>query len=422
MALAASWAMPLAAQPLPVLAATPPMGWNSWNRYGCGIDEKLIRGVADAMVANGMRDAGYTYVNIDDCWQGERDPDGYIQADAQRFPSGIKALADYVHARGLKLGIYSDAGSKTCGGRAGSQGHEYQDARQYARWGVDYLKYDWCNTGTGAAQRNPREAYATMRDALDKAGRPIVFSICEWGDSKPWEWAQAIGQLWRTTGDIGNCWDCHLGHGSWSSVGVLQILDKQDGLRSFAGPGHWNDPDMLEVGNLPDLNANRSHFALWAMLAAPLIVGTDVVGMKPDITRILTNPAISRTRSAPRMKPDITRILTNPHLIAIDQDALGIQGFAWLRSGDVEVWARPLAGERWAVAVLNRSAQPQTHVIDWSGEPLSDNASQKSADLGKRRFKLVDGWTGKATGDTATPLKVSLAPRDTAVFILEPAA
>ena len=231
-------AVPASAQKFAELARTPPMGWNSWNHYGCDIDEALIRQTADAMVANGMRDAGYVYVNIDDCWQGERDADGILQPDPQRFPSGIKALADYVHARGLKLGIYSDAGAKTCGGRAGSQGHEYQDALQFARWGVDYLKYDWCNTGTGAAQRNPREAYATMRDALRAAGRPIVLSICEWGDNKPWEWAPEIGHLWRTTGDIVNCWNCELGHGSWTSSGILQILDKQAGAaRNTPGPG-----------------------------------------------------------------------------------------------------------------------------------------------------------------------------------------
>ncbi|NOW48258.1 alpha-galactosidase [Novosphingobium sp. SG751A] len=390
--------VPAFAQSATPLAQTPPMGWNSWNRYGCRIDESLIRSVADAMVANGMRDAGYAYVNIDDCWQGERGKDGFIQADPVRFPSGIKALADYVHARGLKLGIYSDAGTKTCGGRAGSQGHEFQDAAQYARWGVDYLKYDWCNTGTGAAQRNPREAYATMRAALDQAGRPIVFSICEWGDSKPWEWAAGIGNLWRTTGDIANCWSCKLGHGSWNSLGVMEILDKQEGLRRYAGPGHWNDPDMLEVGNLADLNENRSHFAMWAMLAAPLIVGADIAGLKPEITRILTNP----------------------RLVAIDQDALGIQGFAWQRGAEMEIWARPLSGHRWAIAVLNRSSVAQSHVLDWTKEPLGDDLNQAFAKIGEHHFNLIDAWTGKRVGDTQSALPLHVAPRDAQVFILEP--
>jgi len=353
-------AVPASAQKFAELARTPPMGWNSWNHYGCEIDEGLVRRTADALVANGMRDAGYVYVNIDDCWQGERDADGFLQPDPQRFPSGIKALADYVHARGLKLGIYSDAGAKTCGGRAGSQGHEYQDALQFARWQVDYLKYDWCNTGTGAAQRNPREAYATMRDALRAAGRPIVFSICEWGDNKPWEWAPEIGHLWRTTGDIVNCWNCELGHGSWTSLGILNILDKQAGLRKYAAPGAWNDPDMMEVGNLPTVAENRSHFALWAMLAAPLIAGTDVIGMKPEIAAILTNPRI----------------------VAIDQDPLGLQGFAWIRTPELEVWARPLSGEKWALAVLNRSDVQRSRTIDFSGEPLSDDLNQKFARIG----------------------------------------
>jgi len=391
-------AVPASAQKFAELARTPPMGWNSWNHYGCSIDEDLIRRTADAMVANGMRDAGYLYVNIDDCWQGPRDADGFLQPDPQRFPSGIKALADYVHARGLKLGIYSDAGAKTCGGRAGSQGHEYQDALQFARWEVDYLKYDWCNTGTGAAQRNPREAYTTMRDALAAAGRPIVFSICEWGENRPWEWAGEIGHLWRTTGDIVNCWNCELGHGNWSSFGILNILDKQAGLQRYAVPGRWNDPDMLEVGNLPALAENRSHFAMWAMLAAPLIAGTDVVGMKPEIAAILTNPRI----------------------VAIDQDPLGLQGFAWIRTPELEVWARPLSGERWALAVLNRSDQRRSHAVDFSHHPLSDDLNQKFARIGERHYRVSDEWTGEARGTTREPLEVAVEARDTAVFLLTP--
>jgi len=391
-------AVPASAQKFAELARTPPMGWNSWNHYGCEIDEALIRGTADAMVANGMRDAGYVYVNIDDCWQGERDADGFLQPDPQRFPSGIKALADYVHARGLKLGIYSDAGAKTCGGRAGSQGHEYQDALQFARWEVDYLKYDWCNTGTGAAQRNPREAYTTMRDALRAAGRPIVFSICEWGDNKPWEWAPEIGHLWRTTGDIVNCWNCEIGHGSWTSWGILDILDKQAGLRKYAGPGAWNDPDMLEVGNLPTLAENRSHFALWAMLAAPLIAGTDVIGMRPEIAAILTNP----------------------RLVAIDQDPLGLQGFAWIRTPEIEVWARPLSGDKWAIAALNRSDTQRNRTIDFSQVPLSDDLNQKFAGIGERHYRITDEWTGERRGTTREPLAVTVGARDTAVFLLTP--
>ena len=220
------------AQKFEGLAQTPPMGWNSWNKFACNIDENIIKGVADAMVETGLRDAGYVYLNLDDCWHGERDSLGFIQADPVKFPSGIKALADYVHSKGLKIGIYSDAGRKTCGGRPGSFGHEYQDALQYAKWGIDYLKYDWCET----YDINPVGAYNLMRDALRAAGRPILFSMCEWGSSKPWEWAAETGHMWRTTGDIFNCFDCVDQHPGFASYGVLQILDMQNGLRKYAGP------------------------------------------------------------------------------------------------------------------------------------------------------------------------------------------
>src|SRR5271157_1935572 len=216
------------------LAATPPMGWNSWNKFGCNVSEDLIRQTADAMVASGMKDAGYQYVVIDDCWQVERDSNGNIVVDAKRFPSGMKALADYVHARGLKFGLYSDAGTKTCAGRPGSQGHEYQDALQYARWGVDYLKYYCCSTGT----RNAEEAYSTMSHALMATCRPIVFSMCEWGTAKPWLWGKGIGNLWRTTGDIGDKWSAHnkWPDGSCCQYGMLEIVDQQVGIESYAGP------------------------------------------------------------------------------------------------------------------------------------------------------------------------------------------
>lgn len=383
----------------PALAATPPMGWNSWNHYGCNIDEALIRRTADALVSSGLREAGYRYVNLDDCWHGARDERGDIQADPQRFPSGMKALGDYLHARGLKFGIYSDAGEKTCAGRPGSQGREFQDAAQYARWGIDYVKYDWCATGAGPAQRNPREAYATMARAIAASGRPMVLSICEWGENQPWVWGRGIGQLWRTTGDITNCWDCEVGHGSWSSLGVLPILDKQRPLRGHAGPGGWNDADMLEVGNLPTLAENRSHFAMWAMLAAPLIIGTDV----------------------PALKPEIRAILANPHLVAIDQDPLGVSGFRWIGMPETEVWARPLRGGRWAIAALNRSGQPRQVSVDWAAlVELKDDLKGYKADFARQVFSLTDAWTGGAAGDTTATYTVRLAPRDTAVVILTP--
>jgi alpha-galactosidase len=320
------------------VARTPPMGWNSWNKFQCDVDENLIKQTADALVSTGLRDAGYVYLNIDDCWHGERDSQGYIRPDPKRFPGGMKAVADYVHGKNLKLGIYSDAGSKTCAKRPGSRGFEEKDARQYASWGIDYLKYDWCNT---EGLRAPA-AYATMRDALAKAGRPIVFSICEWGSSQPWTWAAPVGNLWRTTGDIGLCWEKKSCKREWET-GVMNILDLQVGLEEFAGPGHWNDPDMLQVGNgLTDIE-DRTHFSLWALLAAPLLAGNDLRNM---------SPATKET-------------LTNREVIAVDQDPLGVQGHKVRDDGNEEVWARPLSGDARAVILLNRGDAPVRIKVTW---------------------------------------------------------
>lgn len=392
MALFAS--VPAQAQKVEGLAQTPPMGWNSWNHYACDIDEKLIRDTADAMVSSGLRDAGYVYVNLDDCWQGERDADGWIQPDPKRFPSGMKALGDYLHERGLKFGIYSDAGEKTCQRFPGSQGYEFQDALQYARWGVDYVKYDWCFTGQGIFKRNPREAFTTMSRAIAASGRPMVFSICEWGGSKPWDWAQDVGHLWRTTGDIINCWDCTYSRGHAFSEGILPILEKQVRIQRFAGPGGWNDPDMLEVGHLPTLEENRSHFAIWAMLPAPLIMGTDVT----------------------HMKPEIRDILANPRLIAINQDPAGNAAFRWVGTDNYDIWARRVGKGDWVVAVLNRVGQTQDITVDWQAYPLRDR--QIYAGLDSKTYALTDVWTGKPAGDTSRPLKLSVKPRDTHVFRL----
>ncbi|MHB1313192.1 MAG: glycoside hydrolase family 27 protein, partial [Gemmatimonadaceae bacterium] len=247
------------------LALTPPMGWNSWNHFGCNVSSALIRGVADAMAANGMQEAGYQYVVIDDCWQVGRDAGGTIVADSVRFPGGIKPLADYVHAKGLKFGIYTDAGRRTCEGREGSYGHEEQDARTYAAWGVDYVKIDWCN----AEGLDAPTQYTKLRDALARSGRPIVFSICEWGLNRPWEWAPATGNLWRTTGDIADRWDS-----------MIANFDLSSQYWSIARPGAWNDPDMLEVGNGGlSRDESRAHMSLWAIAAAPLIAGNDVRAM-----------------------------------------------------------------------------------------------------------------------------------------------
>jgi len=380
------------AQKFEDLAPTPPMGWNSWNRFGCDVDEELIRATADAMVASGMRDAGYRYVVIDDCWQGERDERGFLRPDPGRFPSGMKALADDLHSKGLALGIYSDAGWKSCGGRPGSRGREYQDAATFAEWGVDYLKYDWCNTEGLAAHG----AYLTMREALRAAGRPIVFSICEWGDNRPWEWAPEIGHLWRTTGDITACFDCVVDHGTWKSWGVLQILDKQDGLRAHAGPDRWNDPDMLEVGNGMTAAEDRAHFSLWAMLAAPLIAGNDLRDMTPETAAILTHREV----------------------IAVDQDPLGVQGFRHRASGDLEVWARPLAGGDWAVAVLNRGTAPLTVSFDWESEAIEDTLSHRRLDAGATTYAIRDLWAGAGRGDTGTPFGAQLPPHDVVMLRL----
>jgi alpha-galactosidase len=312
------------------------MGWNSWNKFGCNVSEQLIRDAADAMVSSGMQAAGYEYVVIDDCWQVRRDSNGNILADPQRFPSGIKALADYVHGKHLKFGLYSDAGTKTCAERPGSRGYEFQDARQYAAWGVDYLKFDWCSADT----ENAEAAYTTMHNALKTSGRPIVFSICEWGKSKPWLWAKDVGNLWRTTGDIFDCWDCKK---EWST-GWLVILDQQVGLESFAGPGHWNDPDMLEVGNGGmSTTEYRSHFSLWSMLAAPLIAGNDLKNMTPEIKEILTNQEV----------------------LAVDQDALGMQARRTSKNGELEVWVKQLHDGSRAVVLFNRGASEAEISANW---------------------------------------------------------
>ena len=319
------------------LARTPPMGWNSWNKFGCKVSDDLIRQMADALVSSGMRDAGYGYLVIDDCWQMSRDAEGNIVPDAANFPHGIQPLADYVHGKGLKFGIYSDAGTGTCQNRPGGRGYEYQDARQYAAWGVDYLKYDWCNHST----QNSQASYSLMSDALKKSGRPIVFSLCEWGSTQPWLWARDVGNLWRSTGDIIDKWDATA---KWGGLGAIQIIELQNGLESYAGPGHWNDPDMLEVGNggMTDTEY-RSHFSMWALFAAPLIAGNDVRSM----------PAATK------------EILTNKEVIAIDQDPLGRAGHRVHVDGDSEVWSRELADGGRAVALLNRGASPAKIAAAW---------------------------------------------------------
>ncbi len=366
------------------LALTPPMGWNSWNKFSCNVNEQMIREMADAMVSSGLKDAGYIYINIDDCWHGQRDSRGFIHPDPERFPHGMKALADYVHSKGLKIGIYSDAGYKTCAGRPGSRGHEYQDALTYAKWGIDYLKYDWCNTEGLCAPG----AYMTMREALNAVGRPIVFSICEWGTSKPWEWAKDVGNLWRTTGDISANFAHNVDHGTWIQLSVLSILDQQDSLRQYAGTGHWNDPDMLEVGNGMTVNEDRAHFSMWCMLAAPLIAGNDLKNMTPETKEILTNQEV----------------------IAVDQDSLGIEGFRYssapeahqpmAENDSVEVWFKPLEKGEWAICFLNRGIVLKKISFDWQKENVADTLSGRNANFGKTVYKIRDLWAKKDIGTT----------------------
>ncbi|WP_188151576.1 glycoside hydrolase family 27 protein [Teredinibacter waterburyi] len=378
------------------LAMTPPMGWNSWNHFGCNVDEKMIKATADMMVKSGMKDAGYEYVNIDDCWHGERDANGRIQPDPKHFPSGMKALADYVHKKGLKLGIYSDAGWTTCAGKPGSRGYEFIDAKTYAEWGIDYVKYDWCATDGLKAEG----AYMTMSKAVKEAGRPMILSICEWGDNKPWNWAAPLGQLWRTTGDIYACFDCEYDHGTWSSWGVLQILDMQDGLRKFAGPGHWNDPDMMEVGNGMTLAEDRAHFSMWAMLAAPLIAGNDLRNMSKETTALLTNKAV----------------------IAVDQDALGIQGFKYEAEDGVEVWFKPLVNDEWAMAVLNRNNHDTKFEFRWRHKAVKDELTKRSIDFNADEYSWQDLWDKDNSGSTKDFLKIKMERHSVFMVRLTPKA
>lgn len=345
------------------------MGWNSWNFFGHNVTDKDVRNAADQIVATGMRDAGYVYVNIDDTWEGQRDANGNIQPNS-KFPD-MKALADYVHSKGLKLGIYSSPGPQTCAHFEGSYGHEEQDAKTYAAWGIDYLKYDLCGLRPIMRQQAPNDeaeqmrimiaAYDKMSKALKATGRPIVFSLCEYGWDAVWEWAPSVGgNAWRTTGDVQPTWQS-----------IYSIINSQAGLASYSGPGHWNDPDMLEVGNGKlTLAENRTHFAMWAMLAAPLLAGNDL----------------------PNMKPEIKDILTNSDVIAIDQDRLGKQATRVYSDGEVDVWLRHLSGGAIAIAVLNAGPERTTnHPFHLDLMKLGLHGTQHGKDL----------WTGKEMDLTA---------------------
>jgi alpha-galactosidase len=351
------------------VAATPPMGWNSWNFFAGKVTDKDIRDTADLLVSTGMRDAGYVYVNIDDTWEGERDAQGRIQPNS-KFPD-MKALADYVHSKGLKLGIYSSPGAQTCARFAGSLGHEEQDAQTYADWGIDYLKYDLCSYRTNMDQQAPedkpaqyklmREAYEKMHQALLKTGRPIVYSLCQYGWDSVWQWGPTVGgNLWRTTGDISANFDR-----------MATIGRSQAGLAKYAAPGHWNDPDMLEVGNGKlTHDENVTHMTLWSMLSAPLIAGNNLT----------------------QMTRDTAGILMNKDVIAIDQDSLGKQGDRVYAEGPVEIWEKQLSGGRKAVAIFNFSdtaTEMGMHLkeLGLSG-PVTAHDVWGAKDLGK----IGDGW------------------------------
>ncbi|MGW3998303.1 carbohydrate-binding protein [Amycolatopsis sp. NPDC004772] len=355
------------------LLRTPPMGFNNWNSTQCRAEfnETMIKGIADIFVSKGLKDAGYTYVNIDDCWAlPSRNSAGNLVPDPARFPGGIKALADYVHAKGLKFGIYTSAGTKTCNtaGFPGALGHEQQDANLFASWGVDYLKYDNCNNqGADAQQR-----YKAMRDALAKSGRPIAYSICEWGQNKPWTWAAPVGNLWRTTGDISDKWS--------SMIGKAQT---NRGLAQYAGPGHWNDPDMLEVGN-GGMTATeyRTHFSLWAMMAAPLLIGSDLR----------------------KVSDDNFSILKNTDVIALDQDPLGKQATVLSANAGLVVYSKVLSNGDRAVALSNETGATATISTTASATGIGSASSYTLKDLWSKAVRSTSGAISASVPSHATVL------------------
>lgn len=351
------------------LVRTPPMGWNSWNKFHDHIDDATVRAEADAMVASGMNKAGYTYIIVDEGWSSARDSNGKITGNS-RFPD-MKALAAYVHSKGLKIGIYSSPGPQVCGGYQGSYGHEQEDAQTFADWGYDYLKYDWCSAGGIYGTPDLRAAYQKMGEALQKTGRSMVFSLCEYGSGDVWTWgAKTGGNLWRTTFDISDNWQ------SMERIGFAQV-----DITGNADPGHWNDPDMLEVGNggmSPD--EYRTHISLWSLLRAPLIAGNDLRSMTDE------------TKS----------ILMNPDIVAIDQDPdakpLSVQS----AQGKTEVLVRPLTGNAAAVGLFNRSDSPAQMSFRWDSLHLGIGLGQRSLEA-KDLWKHQDVDTAAETYTTTVP-------------------
>jgi alpha-galactosidase len=381
------------------LALTPPMGWNSWNAVGQNINEQVVREAADAMVSTGLRDAGYSFIVIDDYWHGGRDSaTGLLYPDPEKFPSGMKALADYVHDKGLKFGIYSDAGTQTCGEMPGSYGYEEKDAQLFADWGVDYLKYDYCFCPDFVSANNDYsmaiERYRKMGDALKATGRPIVYSICEWGPRSPWLWGREVGgNLWRTSYDVYDMWDSP--RNEMSPIGILASIDAVTNLGRFAGPGGWNDPDMLVVGlnntgNIRGGGCNdieyHSQMSMWCMLAAPLMIGCDIR----------------------KMNESTQAILLNKDIIAIDQDPLGKQGFRVVRNACLEAWQKPLSGNRVAIAFLNRDSEDRTLNATWEDLELDPDA----------RYDAYDVWEHNSVKHPEGSLSAKLKPHECKVFML----
>jgi len=383
------------------LAATPPMGWNSWNAHSCAVTADDIRAAADALVETGLRDAGYEYVVVDDCWMAEEPGTaGRLRADPDDFPSGMAALAEYVHDRGLQFGLYSSAGSHTCQGYPASLGRERTHAQQFADWGVDYLKYDNCGDHRG---RDAVSRYAAMGAALRAVDQEIVYSVCEWGESTPWQWARNVGgNCWRVTDDAVAKWQT--GPEEFG-LGIADILDRVAALDIAAAqaPGGWNDPDMLQVGNGPDsgqsrheptdisrpltATENRTHFAFWCLLGAPLFVGTDLTDVSADVLDILTNE----------------------RLLAIDQDPLGLQGMPDRREATAEIWSKRLRDGA-AVALWNRSEAATT---------LSTHVDDTSVPTAGDRYDVLDCWTGECW-ETGGHLSATVEPRETTVFRVTP--
>ncbi|KAA8533984.1 hypothetical protein F0562_031501 [Nyssa sinensis] len=361
------------------LARTPQMGWNSWNFFACNINETVIKETADALISTGLADLGYVYVNIDDCWSAiTRNSKGQLVPDPKAFPSGIKALADYVHGKGLKLGIYSDAGIFTCEVRPGSLYHENDDAMLFASWGVDYLKYDNCfNLGI-----KPEERYPPMRDALNATGHSVFYSICEWGVDDPALWAGKVGNSWRTTDDINDAW-----------ASMTTIADLNDKWAAYAGPGGWNDPDMLEVGNGGmTYQEYRSHFSIWALMKAPLLIGCDVRNMTAETLEIISNKEV----------------------IAVNQDLLGVQGRKVYVAGTddcLQVWAGPLSGHRLVVACWNRCSKAATITAGWDALGLESCT----------RVSIRDLWKHKdVAGDVVASFSARVDAHDCEMYIFTP--